>query len=69
METRLKKWRSGIMAVISNLKRKFNHRRCEWKGWEHFQVKVLWSMIAYNFRALTMITLEFIFIINILKKL
>jgi transposase, IS5 family len=58
METRLKKWRSGIEAVISNLKRGFNLRRCEWKGWEHFQAKVLWSTIAYNFRVLTRITLE-----------
>lgn len=58
LETRLKKWRSGMEAVISNLKRGFNLRRCEWKGWEHFQAKVLWSTIAYNFRVLTRITVE-----------
>ena len=53
METRLKKWRSSIEAVISNLKRGFNLHRCTWKGWEHFQAKVLWSVLAYNFRVFT----------------
>ena len=57
METRLKKWRSGIEASISNLKRGFNISRCNWKGWEHFQSKVLWSILAYNFRVLTSMTL------------
>jgi IS5 family transposase len=32
METRLKKWRSGIEAIISNIKRKFSLARCNWKG-------------------------------------
>jgi len=32
METRLKKWRSGIEAVISNVKRGFKLFRCDWKG-------------------------------------
>ena len=58
METRLKKWRSGIEAVISNLKRGFDLFVCEWKGWIHFQAKVLWSVIAYNFRVMTSIILE-----------
>lgn len=53
METRLKKWRSSVEAVISNLKRGFNLERCNWKGWVHFQAKVLWSVLAYNFRVLT----------------
>lgn len=53
METRLKKWRAGMEAVISNLKRGFNLRRCPWKGWQHFQTKVLWSVIAYNIRVMT----------------
>jgi IS5 family transposase len=57
METRLKKWRSGIEATISNLKRGFNIFRCNWKGWEHYQSKVLWSTLAYNFRVLTSMTL------------
>lgn len=53
METRLKKWRSGMEAVISNLKRGFNLRRVNWKGLEHFKSKVLWSVIAYNIRVMT----------------
>jgi IS5 family transposase len=58
LQTRLKKWRSGIEATISNLKRGFNIFRCNWKGWEHFQAKVLWSMLGYNFRVMTAITLR-----------
>jgi IS5 family transposase len=58
METRLKKWRSGIEANISNWKRGFNIRVCTWKGWAHFQAKLLWSALAYNFRILTVLMLE-----------
>lgn len=57
METRLKKWRSGIEAVISNLKRGFDLRVCSWKGFGHFKAKVMWSVLAYNFRVLTNLTL------------
>jgi IS5 family transposase len=53
METRLKKWRSGKEAVFSNIKRGHNLCRCTWKGWEHFEAKVLWSVIAYNIRVMT----------------
>lgn len=53
METRLKKWRSGIEAVISNLKRGYHLFRCNWKGEAHFKQKVLWSVIAYNIRVMT----------------
>jgi transposase, IS5 family len=53
METRLKRWRSAMEAIISNVKRGFNIARCNWKGWVHFQSKVLWSVIAYNIRVLT----------------
>ena len=53
METRLKKWRSGIEAVISNFKRGYNMFRCNWKGEPHFRQKVLWSTIAYNIRVMT----------------
>jgi len=53
METRLKKWRSGIEAVISNYKRSFSMRICNWKGIERFKAKVLWSAIAYNIKVLT----------------
>ena len=58
IETRLKKWRSGIEAVISNLKRGFCLRVCNWKGWEHFQAKVLWSVIGYNIRVMTSLVLQ-----------
>jgi len=53
METRLKKWRSGIEAVISNYKRGFEMFRCNWKGEAHFKQKILWSAIAYNVRTMT----------------
>ncbi len=53
MQTRLKKWRSGIEADISNLKRGFGLRRCAWKGDAHFQAKVFWSVIAYNPRVIS----------------
>ncbi len=53
METRLKKWRSGMEAVISNLKRGYHLARCTWKGWKQFVAKVLWSIIAYNIRVMT----------------
>jgi len=41
-------WRSGIEAVISSVKRRFDMHRCGWKGRDHFDAKVLWSIIAYN---------------------
>jgi len=53
METLLKKWRSGIEACISNLKRGFGIFRCMWKGWDHFCSKVMWSVLGYNIRVLT----------------
>jgi IS5 family transposase len=58
METRLKKWRSGIEAAISNLKRGFDLRVCNWKGFKHFKAKVLWSVLAYNIRVITNMTLS-----------
>lgn len=57
IETRLKKWRSGIEAVISNYKRKFDMFVCNWKGKAHFDSKVLWSAIAYNIRVMTRLVL------------
>ncbi len=58
METRLKKWRSGIEGIISNLKRRFKIRRCDWKGWGHFKAKVLWSVIGHNIRVMTALVLK-----------
>jgi IS5 family transposase len=53
VETKLKKWRSGIEAVISNLKRGFEIHRCNWKGFAHYRRKILWSIIGYNIRVMT----------------
>lgn len=58
METMLKKWRSGIEAVISNYKRKFKMFVCTWKGETHFKAKVLWSAIAYNIRVMTTLVIS-----------
>ncbi|HSW64383.1 MAG TPA: ISNCY family transposase [Dissulfurispiraceae bacterium] len=51
--TRLKKWRSGMEAVISNLKRGFELFRCEWKTRARFDAEVYWNVIAYNIRVIT----------------
>jgi len=53
IETRLKKWRSGIEAVISNLKRGYELFRCEWKTRARFDAKVFWNVIVYNIRVMT----------------
>jgi len=58
MITRLRRWRSAIEAMISNIKRGFDIFICNWKGWEHFQSKVLWSVLAYNFRVLSGLIFE-----------
>ena len=60
MENRLKKWRSGIEANISNLKRGFDIGICNWKGFDHFCSKILWSVIAYNIRVMTSAVLQLI---------
>jgi IS5 family transposase len=52
-EKLLKRWRAGIEAVISNLKRGFGIARCNWKGWKHYRQKVFWSVIGYNIRVMT----------------
>jgi IS5 family transposase len=53
IEKKLKRWRSGIEAVISNLKRGFEIRRCVWKGLAHYGQKLFWSVIGYNLRVMT----------------
>ena len=58
IETRLKKWRSGIEANISNFKRGFDIRRCTWKGFDHFCSKIMWSVIGYNIRVMTAAMLQ-----------
>jgi len=58
IERKLKRWRSGIEAIISNLKRGFEIRRCNWKGLAHYGQKVFWSIIGYNLRVMTGAMLE-----------
>jgi len=53
VENKLKRWRSGMEAIISNLKRGFQIRRCSWKGRAHYCQKLLWSVIGYNLRVMT----------------
>ncbi len=53
VELGLKRWRAGMEAVISNIKRGFDLVCCVWKGWEHFQAKVYWSVIGYNIRTMS----------------
>jgi len=53
IENKLKRWRSGIEAIISNLKRGFQIGRCNWKGLAHYGQKVFWSVIGYNLRVMT----------------
>ena len=53
IENKLKRWRSGIEGIISNLKRGFQIRRCTWKGLAHYGQKVFWSIIGYNLRVMT----------------
>jgi IS5 family transposase len=53
VENKLKRWRSGMEAIISNLKRGFQIRRCTWKGIAHYGQKVFWSVIGYNLRVMT----------------
>lgn len=48
METRLKKWRAGMEAIISNFKRGLNAATCPWKGWDGFKCYVLWGLITFN---------------------
>jgi IS5 family transposase len=52
-ETLSKRWRAGMEAVISNLKRGFDIAKCNWKGLRHYRQKVFWSVIGYNIRVMT----------------
>jgi len=58
IENKLKRWRSGIEAIISNLKRGFQIRRCTWKGIAHYGQKIFWSVIGYNLRVMTSAILQ-----------
>ena len=44
----LKRFRAGVEAGISYLKRCFGLDRCQWRGWEHFQAYVHSAVFAHN---------------------
>ncbi len=44
----LKRFRAGIEASISYLKRCFGLRRVRWKGWQNFQASVYLSVFTHN---------------------
>ena len=44
----LKRFRAGVEAGISYLKRCFGLDRCNWHGWEHFQAYVHSAVFAHN---------------------
>ena len=44
----LKRFRAGVEAGISYLKRCFGLDRCHWRGWEHFQEYVHSAVFAHN---------------------
>ncbi|XOB63885.1 ISNCY family transposase [Deferribacteres bacterium DY0037] len=50
---RLIKFRAGVEANISFLKRVFGLDRCTWKGWEGFQSYVMASVVTYNLTLLS----------------
>ena len=52
METRLKKWRAGVEADISNFKRGLRAGRCPWKGWQAFQSFVLLNVAVFNLKVI-----------------
>lgn len=49
---RLRKWRSGIEAIISTGKRAFGLDRCNWSGFESFQSYVHLAVLAFNLQTL-----------------
>ena len=49
---RLRKWRSGIEAIISATKRAFGLTRCTWSGFESFQAYVQLAVLAFNLQTL-----------------
>jgi IS5 family transposase len=52
-EKLLKKWWTGIEAVISNLKRGFDIARRSWKGWKHWTcstTRLVASQVSQNTR-------------------
>ena len=44
----LKRFRAGVEAGISYLKRCFGLDCCHWRGWKHFQAYVHSAVFAHN---------------------
>ncbi len=53
----LRRFRAGIEACISTLKRVFGLNRCLWKGWAHFKRYVHLSVLSYNLIVLARLVL------------
>lgn len=49
---KLRKFRAGIEAIISTMKRAFGLDRCTWKGWPGFKQYVWSSIVAFNLQIL-----------------
>ena len=54
----LRRFRAGIEGCISTLKRAFGLRRCNWKGWPHFQQYVHLSVVSFNLIVLARLLLR-----------
>jgi len=54
----LRRFRAGIEGCISTLKRAFGLRRCNWKGWQHFQQYVQLSVVSFNLVVLARLLLR-----------
>ncbi|WP_352480732.1 transposase [Mesorhizobium sp. M0045] len=50
---KLRKFRAGIEASISCLKRAYGLARCTWSGLNHFKAYVWSSVVAYNLALFT----------------
>jgi len=49
---KLRRFRAGIEAAISYLKRCFGLRRCHWRGLDHFRAYVWSAIVAHNLAVL-----------------
>ena len=49
---KLRRFRAGIEAGISYLKRCFGLRRCHWQGLDHFRAYVWSAIVAHNLAVL-----------------
>ena len=54
----LRRFRAGIEGCISTLKRTFGLRRCNWKGWQHFQQYIHLSVVSFNLVVLARLLLR-----------